>query len=104
MQNSQGMVFGWVGFYIKTCLHNDGDVLSFTPARKHSFTTASKPPHYAFLIPQLNLELPDFLRQSLYAVFVFPRQVVDFLHRAVNLLYACRHLVHRILDDRRQLV
>ena len=33
----------------------------------------------------LDPELPNFLRQSLYAVLVFPRQVVYFMYRAVNL-------------------
>lgn len=41
-------------FYVKTCLHNDGDVQIFAPARKHSFTAANRTPHYEFLISHLN--------------------------------------------------
>ena len=52
----------------------------------------------------LHPKLPDLLCQPLDAVFVFPRQIVDFLHGIVNLLYSRRHFVHRILDNRRQLV
>ena len=33
---------------------------------------------------------PHFLRQSLYTVLILPRQVVDFLHCVVNLLYVRR--------------
>ena len=47
----------------------------------------------------LNPKLPDFLRQPLYAVLVLSRQVVYFMHCAVNLLNACRHLVHAVFDN-----
>ena len=55
----------------------------------------------ALRIPNFPLDpkLSDFLRKSFDAVFVFPREVIDFLYGVVNLLYACRHLVHAVFYD-----
>ena len=59
-------------------------------AGKYNFITRNKPPHYAFLISHVNPKLPHFLRQPLYTILVLPRQIVDLMHGAVNLLNACR--------------
>ena len=68
-------------------------------AGKYNFITRNKPPHYAILIPHLNLELPHLLRQPLDTILVLPRQVVYLMYRAVNLLHSCRHFVHAFFDD-----
>ena len=62
--------------------------------------------NYPLRIPNspLDLELPHFLGQPLDTILILPRQVVYLMYRAVNLLNACRHLIHRVFYNRRELV
>ncbi|MGP1459268.1 MAG: hypothetical protein ACTTKL_08150 [Treponema sp.] len=58
--------------------------------------------NYALGIPNspLHPKFPHLFRQPLDAVFIFSRQIIHFLHGAIDLSDACHHLLQIAFADR----